>query len=350
MKFEIDREKYIESGLVDEKEHPTFPLLIYNYTPVCQFSKSWDITTRMCRGLIVNKETREIVARPFKKFFNYEEHMNVPDMEPIPTEKPIVYPKFDGSLGILYWWEDRPYIATRGSFTSDQAQWANNFINKGGVSVWIEKLDKSKTYLFEIIYPENRIVVNYGREDLVLLAVIDTETGRTVIDGLESTDFPFVSKYPFGSYEDLKSLNTPNEEGFVLLYPERDMRVKIKFDEYVKLHKVITGLSAIGIWEMLKDGKDLIQIIQDIPDEMHDWVRNVAGKILGEFVAIECSATLVETEALKLATRKEQAEVISKSQYSGIIFSMLDKKDYKLGIWRIVRPKGKQVFRNDIDS
>ena len=88
MKFHIDKEKYIDSGLVSEKEHPTFPLLIYNYTPVCQFSKAWDEVTKMCRGLIVHKETREIIARPFPKFFNYEEHIQNGDT--LPDETPNV--------------------------------------------------------------------------------------------------------------------------------------------------------------------------------------------------------------------------------------------------------------------
>ena len=37
-----------------------------------------------------------------------------------------------------------------------------------------------KTYLFEIIYPENRIVVDYGDyKGLVLIDVIDNETGKS---------------------------------------------------------------------------------------------------------------------------------------------------------------------------
>lgn len=75
MQFFIDKEKYLDTGLVDEKTHPTARLLLYNYTPVCQFSRAWDAVTKMCRGLIVHADTREIVARPFGKFFNYEEHV-----------------------------------------------------------------------------------------------------------------------------------------------------------------------------------------------------------------------------------------------------------------------------------
>lgn len=345
MKFVIDREKYIDSGLVEERGHPSLPLLIYNYSPICQFGKSWDEATLMCRGLIVHKETGDIVARPFKKFFNYEEHIS--KGETLPSEMPDVYAKFDGSLGILYWWNDEAHIATRGSFVSDQAMWATNFINRSDIRAWVNKLDKNYTHLFEIIYPENKIVVHYGDEKLVHLASIHTETGKSIAP---DSDFPMASKIPFTSYEELKAKNTPNEEGFVLHYPNADFRVKIKFEDYVKLHKVITGLSQIGLWEMLKDGKDVIQIIKEVPDEMHEWVRGIVGGLLEKFVSIEQVATQAEMEARKLETRKEQAEIITRCPFPGVAFSMLDGKDYKEAIWRIVRPKGLQTFKRDIDS
>jgi RNA ligase len=164
MTFQIDRKKYIDSGLVNENEHPEFPLVLYNYTQECQFGKKWDDVTRMCRGLIVHKETNEIIARPFSKFFNYEEH--VANGDAMPNEIPYVYEKVDGSLGILYWFNGLPFIATRGSFSSDQAIWATQKIREKDLSF----VDKRYTYLFEIVYPENRIVVSYGdMKDLVFL-------------------------------------------------------------------------------------------------------------------------------------------------------------------------------------
>lgn len=347
MKFIIDREKYIDSGLVDEKEHPTAPLLIYNYTQTCQFSKSWDEVTMMCRGLIVHKDTREIVARPFKKFFNYEEHLAKGDK--IPESKPMVYPKMDGSLGILYWIGDEPHIATRGSFVSDQAQWATSFIRQSDVSQWLRDAKKHFTYLFEIIYPENRIVLNYGgMQNLVLLAVIETETGQTMSLSQYDLDFPIVSEIPFTSYEELKKLDTPNEEGFVLYFHENDFRMKIKFETYVKLHKVMTGLSQIGIWEMMKDGADPYG--NELPDEMFGWVSGIVDDLQGKFFDIEEQAGIVATLAKDFPTRKDQAEYIKKTKFPGISFTMLDGKSYAEAIWRIIRPKGQSTFRRDIDS
>lgn len=346
MKFEIDR-RYIDEGLVTEREHPSEPYLIYNYTPKCQFSKAWDDVTMQCRGLIVHRDTREVIARPFKKFFNYEEHIE--KGLPIPNERPIVYDKRDGSLGILYWSEDgnTPYIATRGSFTSDQALWATEWFR---ANTKMQVKSGNETYLFEIIYPENRIVVDYGRyKGLDLLAILDTETGKTLpMVELDDVGTP-VCPIDFTSFAELKSVGDKNKEGFTLHFPESELRLKIKLEDYVRLHKIMTGLSEIGVWEMLRDGKD--PYAQDIPDEMYDWLKDVVELLQAKFRLIETNARKAVDCALDQRERRDQAEIIKKmTPYTGVAFSMLDGKDYSQAIWRMIRPHGSSTFRNDIDS
>lgn len=154
---------HIESGLVSEQSHPENPdIRIFNYTQKCQFSKEWNDVTRACRGLILNVKTGEIVANPFPKFFNYGEV----DVK-IPAEKPIVIEKMDGSLGILYWLHGDPYIATRGSFVSEQALWATKWFRENCDP---DKFNQDYTFLFEIIYPANRSaistkILNYLNKD-----------------------------------------------------------------------------------------------------------------------------------------------------------------------------------------
>lgn len=347
MKFIIDKEKYIDSGLINEQSHPTLPLLIYNYSQQCQFSKAWDDVTKMCRGLIVHKDTREIVARPFPKFFNYEEHILT---QKIPDEKPYVLEKMDGSLGILYWYEGQPYIATRGSFASDQAVWATQWLRE---NVPLGDFDMDKTYLFEIIYPQNRIVVNYDFSGLVLLDIIDTETGKRTYPSIVYPQVQKIQVYEFSSYEVLKALNTPNSEGFVLVYPETELRLKIKFADYVRLHKIMTGLSEIGIWEMLRDGKN--PITPEIPDEMFNWINgivNTLGKRFEEirFEVNDFASKVVAPMGLKGASRREIAEEIKKAKYPGLQFSDLDGKDFTPAIWKMIRPRGSVTFKNDIDA
>ena len=133
--------KYYEDGLLYKQIHPTLPLTIWNYTEKVQYESLWDEITLMCRGLVTDEEGN-IVARPFKKFFNIEENKY------IPTSKFDVYEKMDGSLGILFNYKGEWIFASRGSFTSDQAIKGAELLRKYPISL----LDSKNTYLFEIIY------------------------------------------------------------------------------------------------------------------------------------------------------------------------------------------------------
>lgn len=332
---------YIENNLITKKEHNLFPLVLYNYTQECQFKEKWDNTTLQCRGLILHKETGEIIARPFKKFFNYEEI--IANRDKLPNEIPKVYSKFDGSLGILYWYNNEPYIATRGSFDSKQAIWATNFINKPDIINWVNKLDKEYTHLFEIIYPENKIVINYNFNGLIHLASIDKKTGKSIAP---DSDFPITTSIPFTSFEELKNLNVKNEEGFVLHYEQSDFRCKIKFDDYIKLHKIITGLSVIGIWEMLKENKN--PITEEIPDEMFNWINKIVVDLKNQFTSIEKESISVLKKVKNYKTRKEQAiEIVKYKKISGVVFALLDNNNYKQIIWKMLKPKNIQTFKTE---
>lgn len=132
---------YVDRGLVVYQTHPTLPLKIFNYSRTCQYEGAWDEVTLQCRGLILD-DRNEIVARPFKKFFNIEEGKHTP------TEDFEIYEKVDGSLITVFNYNGEWVVSSRGSFTSEQAIKGRELLNKYP----IHTLDNNKTYLFEIIY------------------------------------------------------------------------------------------------------------------------------------------------------------------------------------------------------
>ena len=71
----------VDEKLVSVQKHPDAALYIYNYSPRVQFEKLWNEVTLQTRGLILDAEMN-IIARPFKKFFNLEEHQpeDIPQM------------------------------------------------------------------------------------------------------------------------------------------------------------------------------------------------------------------------------------------------------------------------------
>lgn len=309
-------------------------MFIYNYTAKAQYDKNWNEITLQARGLILDA-AMNVVAKPFAKFFNLDEHKT----EEIPLLPFDVFEKIDGSLGILYWLNDYPYIATRGSFKSEQAKHANNLLYSQYKHVF-DKFDKKATYLFEIIYPANRIVVDYAAmDDLIMLTIIDNHTG---VERMEDIGFPMVKRYDgIDDLLQLKQREQENKEGFVIRFTN-GLRIKIKFAEYVKLHKIITGVSNIAIWEYLAEGKSFEDLLEKVPDEFYNWVKQVQSEIVKEFnnIIAECKAVFKEFE-----TRKETALYFQKQKYPSVLFSMLDGKTPDKIIWKMVRPKFSKPYK-----
>lgn len=328
----------VEQKYINVQKHPKHELYIYNYSQTTQFEDFWNEYTLMSRGLILN-DKGDIIARPFPKFFNYEEV----DSTQIPNETFEVYEKVDGSLGILYWFEDMPYIATRGSFSSEQAIWASEFLHQNYAHLF-KKLNRNYTYLFEIIYPENRIVVDYGEtKDLVLLAIIETATGRD-IDLSENVGFNEVKKFDgLTDYQHLKNYDAPNFEGFVLKF-KSGFRLKVKLAEYVRLHRIITNISTVDIWEYLSENKPFEEFLENVPDEFYDWVKNIKADLEANFNTIEAECKAVFRE---FDDRKTAAEYYLQQKYPMILFKMMDNRKYEHIIWKLIRPKFQKAFNRE---
>jgi RNA ligase len=260
----------------------------------------------------------------------------------VPHEPFEVYEKMDGSLGIVYWVKDQAYIASRGSFDSEQARRATHLLHTQYAAT-LPLLQKQNTYLLEIIYPENRIVVDYGpTEQLVLLAVIDTPTGRDL--PLENIGFPLVTRYDgLTDLKALKNLALNNREGFVLKF-ESGFRVKVKFDEYVRLHRILTGVSNQLIWEMLKNNTPLDAILERVPDEFYHWVKQTREKLLDAYCAIEAQC---QKDFRVLEDRKTTALYLLSCAYPSILFAMLDGRAYDSIIWKLIKPRYEKPFRTN---
>jgi RNA ligase len=355
-----------ERGYIRIQNHPHFPeLAIANYTEAAVYDKEWNDVTLQCRGLIYNTQTGEVLARPFSKFFNHNEST----APTIGLKDPVVVTdKLDGSLGILYMTpDDRWAIATRGSFDSPQARHATGvfrarYENYMGVS-WGFNPPPGITYLFEIIYPENRIVVDYGHlDDLVLLGAVDIATGKSITPGrIQKSNHPWPGEvaetFTYSTYGDaLAAAPRPGKEGFVVHDLRTDERVKIKQTDYVILHRLVTGLTARRVHEAMLQGVDLDEFIAPLPDEFHDWVRDVAGRITDQVnnakaavehqwlqVVAECEGQSEEQPGWPIAVsmgldtsrqltrnqRKLFASIAKDYSYAWALFAKLDGRDYE---------------------
>ncbi len=328
-----------------KSEHPTYPLWILNYSASTQYDKFWTPLTLMCRGLVIDYNTGEIVARPLQKFFNWEE------LSSIPNEPFEIYEKVDGSLGIIFQYNGEWILASRGSFISDQSIKGGELLRTKYVNSLHTKFGGSPfTFLVEIIYTENRICVDYGNtEDLIGLAIINTETGEELpIELFTEIGMRFAKRYSNLtnlSFDRLKEIIPNNEEGFVIRF-QSGFRMKIKGSEYLRLHRIVTNVSSKTIWEHLSNELSMDELLDRVPDEFYNWVKETKAQLETEFKQIESKSTYMFQTIKGYETRKEIAEQLSNFEHKDVVFKMLDGKNYKSVIWRKIKPEFTKPFKN----
>lgn len=334
-------DRMLAERFVKCQTHPVLPLYIYNYTQTAQFERVWNDVTRRCRGLITDIDGN-VVARPFPKFFNLGEH----DISELPIGDVQVTDKLDGSLGILYPTPSGHAIATRGSFDSEQAMHATR--------IWEQRYahrfspDPSWTMLFEIIYPSNRIVVDYdGLDDLVLLGAVNNADGCSIPLAVVSRGWPgpVVDELPYRSLQDaLSAPQRANREGIVVHFMAEDLRVKIKQDEYVRLHRLVTGVSERRIWEALSAGEDVTDWLEAVPDELFEFVTTTRSRLLDDYGRLHAEAHARYDDLIEGLpadwSRKEFALAVKDVDWSlsRAFFLILDAKPFDHLVWREIRP------------
>lgn len=326
--------RHIEAGIIGRQSHPTLPLTILNYTPRCQYSRTWDDVTLQCRGLVMHGE--QVVARSFPKFFNDTEHAEGEVPWHLPSE---VTEKLDGSLLIAFYFDGDWRFSTRGSFTSPQAIRGEQIFRQRYST---DLLATGFTYLFEVIYPENRIVVDYGsREDCVLLAVVNPKTGTELSLDDVASDLTKVRRLSADAdLRQLRSLIRDTEEGYVIRFAN-GFRVKVKGQRYIELHRILMGVSSRSIWENLSQRQSFDELLAVVPDEFGDWVRRERARLIADFDALNARVESAYVAAKQLPDRKSQAIKIMADyrDVSGAVFAALDGKPTEAILWKAIYPE-----------
>jgi RNA ligase len=342
---------YINNNLITANKHPIHDIWILNYSPKAHGGKLWDLYTMSSRGLVIDVDG-EILARPFQKFKNIEEH------DPSEIDMSLdfeIFDKVDGSLIVYFYYHaiEEWIVASRGSFISEQSVEARKMLGRIDLGNYMHP---NFTYLFEILYVENRIVVNYGdREELVMLGVINTSNGdelsHTEMFMGHSRRFAIVKKFNIKNVKnllELKELEEDNREGFVVRF-SNGFRVKVKFSEYVRLHGILTNVSNLTIWEHLRNNYDFDQLLDRVPDEFYDWLKATTKVLTDNYNDIE---RLALKEFFKIyyinevTTRKDFAHEAVKTEYRSVLFKLYDRRPYGQLIWNMIRPEFSKPFDN----
>lgn len=275
-------------------------LTLYIYSNRCVYDDMWDEISVLARGIVLDEAAQIVRATPFPKFFNYGERGIVAPPEPFE-----VYEKLDGSLVILFHDGGRWRVATKGSFDSQQAQWASEWLAPRNLSA----LTPGTTYLFEAIYPENRIVVRYQDSGLILLGGYDEtghELGRLALAGVAAAlDTRLVAMQSGQSLQEVIAEAAGldrNREGFVIRFAS-GLRLKLKGAAYRRIHAMLSDTTPLGLWRAMEAGDDLDAFRREIPEEFwadFDTIRSILSMQMDQIIR------QVETEFIARAGQSDR--------------------------------------------
>ncbi|RCG27214.1 2'-5' RNA ligase [Sphaerisporangium album] len=367
-------EDAVEQGLVREQRHPAEALRIFNYTEKTIYEQAWTSVTQQCRGLVVD-DHGAVIARPYEKFFNHGE----PLADELNLSAPAqVLDKLDGSLGILVPTSTGYEVATRGSFTSEQALHATALYRARYAAAFTPP--PGVTVLFEIVYPANRIVCDYGgADDLFLLGGVEIRSGRVLgPDEIPGWPGPAATVFNLPTLADALAMPPrPGAEGLVVRQLDTGHMVKIKQEDYVRLHAIVTRTSARNVWEFcaVDACKHLITVpkhwgsrigldperatailamgpdwehhlIEGVPDEFHTWIRTTISRLRAQATDLhkQLTATARELEALYGDDRKAFAADALQRDHFGELFLLRDRRDITTNVWKLIYPPAEKPW------
>lgn len=263
----------------------------------------------------------------------------------------------DGSLGILYRHEGKFKIATRGSFDSEQALWATEFLR---AYYNLKSIEPNITLLFEIIYPDNRIVVDYGREQALYLIGArhkvfgNYSSDRSLREASEYFGFPLPERYNFKNTQSIidKLSTLPyNNEGWVVEF-EDGQRFKFKGQEYLTVHRLIHNISFKNTAIAYRAGK-IDELRAVIPDEFLNDIDSHIAEIEDKIFKVKYEVESIFNKINRTASdRREFAACVMTSykEYAPYLFLMLDNKPLTSAIYKLEFGVTDQLVENYVNE
>ena len=292
-------------------------LRIYCYTQSCVFDGQWNDATLIARGLVLDVGRETVAATPFPKFFNaFERGETIPDL-PFET-----FEKVDGSLIIIFWHAGEWKTTTKGAFGTAQALWAAKKLKDCDLSA----LRRGATYLAEAVYAENRIVVRYAEDVLVLLAAYDEFGAELSYAHCATPPIGWAGGWPgaMATIPCRSSWSRPrtcrrtkkvSSSGF-----NDGVRLKVKGAEYRRIHALISRITPLAMWEIMQAGGDLAKVRRDIPEEFWNDFDAICALLTRQLDAIVQSAT---REAVSVAHLSDKEVGLRLDQFPADIRSLI---------------------------
>lgn len=262
--------------------HGELHLFSYNYVIPDVYKK--EPLAKELRGIIFN-EDGTIIARPFAKFFNYGEPLCEVSTDSIITTND----KIDGSMAIPYMLNNEIKVSSRGSFTSETAMKAYDMLkNNDNIRSLVKNLLCDEyTPILEIVDPADPIVIAYKQKELFFVGARNIKSGKVMspeeiaeIGSYYKVKTPNVIHRNVALADVIKYIGQESEvlkEG-VVGYTDDGLMVKVKYERYLKVHRVASNLNEKRIAKAFFE-KTIDDIIPFLSEDSKKVVEKVISKI-----------------------------------------------------------------------
>lgn len=315
---------------VTAKRHGKYPNLVQlKYDQIA--SPMGDPVVQECRGLILDEaDNWRVVAYPFTKFFNLGE----PNAHEVDWSTARVNEKLDGSLAIVYFYDGAWHMATSGTpdASGPVGDWGMTFkdlfwdtFKAMGYST--DLLVEWNTYMFELMTPENRVVVPHKDRRLVLIGCRDLISGEeldihhkqyTIFSGFQVVK-TFNHKTPEAVLASFETIDGLHQEGYVVV-DANFRRVKVKHPKYVLYHQTLGSLSKKKLLDIVRRG-ETPEFLTYFPEWSEEAQRLEAG--LKKLVQDSMEAYRPIQD---IPVQKDFALAATKTPYSSAMFAVRSKK------------------------
>mgnify|MGYP001623693922 CR=1 FL=1 len=288
------------------------------------------------RGLILKDYSFEVVCYPFTKFFNVDEIY----ADDIDWNSAVVQEKIDGSL-IKLWCDttDFPntwYVSTNGVIDAFKCEIQNslskyNTFGELFMSVFdntlLTELNKNYTYMFELVSPYNKVVVDYPITDIYHIGTRDNISGNELNCDI-GIQKPKI--FDLSTEEEVKNAAKElpfNEEGYVVV-DKYYHRVKIKSPAYVNAHRLINNhnVNKEKVLELILENEQE-EFLSYFPEYRNDFkrIKSQYNKLRSELCKSE---KIIRKIMKKSADRKDFALSLYERvpEYMNMGFCIYDNK------------------------
>ena len=281
----------------------------------------WNKLAKQSRGKVIDLNTMTYVSYPFNKFYNLNEVEETKEervLDLLSRAKEVyVTDKKDGSAIIVTNYNGEIIMNTNGSFDSVQISLAQKlFENK--YSYFYNNIPEGYTFIFELIHPDNRIVLDYGVEkSLYLLAIRELDTLRMKtypelvlfaeeykLDITESFEYTGLFDFVEKAVNDTENI----KEGWVfrIITDEEDFMFKLKYQEYFKLARI-------------KNIPSLKKVYALLTSNTLDDVLSVAESSIQDAINRDINEIYDYIEKFKVIIIEEVAEIREKLDINGVL-------------------------------